>query len=109
MVERRHKFTVFYDFLSCCSPGQVIQANIRLRVNLNTTDFNNASSELLQNGLLSFKISRGPAFKRYSRRNRRPLPPQNFYSTTPKGFEFMRKYQDLLSLSVADVNLQVSE
>jgi len=31
-----------------------------------------------------------------------------FYSTTPKGFEFMRKYGELLTLSIAG-NLQITE
>jgi hypothetical protein len=60
--------------------------------------------------LLSFTISRGdPSFKRYSHLRGKLLPEQKFYSTTPKGFEFMQKYQDLLTLSVADATLQVAE
>jgi len=33
---------------------------------------------------------------------------KKFYSTTPKGFEFIRKYAELLALSLAG-NLQVAE
>jgi hypothetical protein len=43
----------------------------------------------------------GGGFKRYNHSKRSSLPEQKFYSTTHKGFMFIRKYSELHTLLVA--------